>query len=539
MSPQSPHEQTPPRPAQSSPAELDAAPVHGHGHGHGHACAPSVPEHSVRLAIELPASSGPDRTARPGEDAAVGRGRGGGTGEDGKGGCEQQQQQQQQQANPWPYHGPAFGLDGRGLTGTIYGNGGDEEEKQAEHVRGARTEVRCLTWTLADGDDDVAAHAASSVPSRPYKPYRPPAGHGMCARPVSPEDAGAAPHNFYQPLRPGPDGQSPSSSPGPSSSTPRPAPRSAPSPAVPGSTQGAHLLASAHQPAAVTATSPEPDHLQHPVQPAAAQALLSAPASSSSPCRTHHGPTSAPSSSSSSSSLPSPQPASPQPQYDPGPRASPGCGPPCSPPPAYSFPDPGLPDSQPAVCQHQSLPPYSPSRISSAQLACATDSSSSSNVKNNNNGSTSDSINATVPPEISCPQDASPPPLPPRRPHASPYGGFGAGPANAASYPPPPKINYIPQAPPAHPPRPLLGSSTLTHAGNLLFSASSAKKWLDKTSHVLESRLDAVLLGPASASASAPAPAPTSRPAHRSPPPGPGAGQAPRGQGLYPGWKGP
>lgn len=99
------------------------------------------------------------------------------------------------------------------------------------------------------------------------------------------------------------------------------------------------------------------------------------------------------------------------------------------------------------------------------------------------------------------------PPLPPR-PAPGQFGpppiGFGAGPANAAVYPPPPKTMYGPGPhPPPLPPR--SGGS-----GNLFSGTSSARKWLDKTSQVLESKLEAVLQGP---------PGPPQRPAYGPPPP--------------------
>ncbi|POR35352.1 hypothetical protein TPAR_04450 [Tolypocladium paradoxum] len=93
----------------------------------------------------------------------------------------------------------------------------------------------------------------------------------------------------------------------------------------------------------------------------------------------------------------------------------------------------------------------------------------------------------------------SAPPLPPRLAPGQ-FGpfpmGFGAGPANAVAYPPPPKTMYTPGPhPPPLPPR--------SGSGNLF-------KWLGKTSQVLESKLEAVLQGP---------PGPPHRPAYGPPPP--------------------
>ncbi|KAI9163330.1 hypothetical protein HJFPF1_04936 [Paramyrothecium foliicola] len=75
------------------------------------------------------------------------------------------------------------------------------------------------------------------------------------------------------------------------------------------------------------------------------------------------------------------------------------------------------------------------------------------------------------------------PPLPPRPVSAHPMTvttGFGPGIPSTASFPPPPKTQYVP--PPQIPPRPSMSTMKL-------FSGSSAKKWLDKTNQVLESKL--------------------------------------------------
>lgn len=121
------------------------------------------------------------------------------------------------------------------------------------------------------------------------------------------------------------------------------------------------------------------------------------------------------------------------------------------------------------------------------------------------------------------PSGKPPPPLPPRRPNAQ-YGGFGGGPANATSFPPPPKTHYSPMP---MPPRPQGGGGM---SSTSLFSSSSAKKWLDKTSQVLESKLESVLQGPQG---------PAHRPAYTGPPPqaypaGPPGGMPP-GYGYAPG----
>ncbi|KAJ6443916.1 myosin class II heavy chain (MHC) [Purpureocillium lavendulum] len=128
---------------------------------------------------------------------------------------------------------------------------------------------------------------------------------------------------------------------------------------------------------------------------------------------------------------------------------------PQSPPPPYPYGSPG-PGSQPAQYQ-QPYPPPSPA-----------------------NGGLPPSPYAPHPPYN--PADIKhPPPLPPR-----------PMPGPAVAYPPPPKTMYPPRPqylnPPPLPPRNGSGGS-----GSLF---SSASKWLDKTSQVLETKLEAVLQGP-------------------------------------------
>ncbi|XP_044721584.1 uncharacterized protein HRG_04499 [Hirsutella rhossiliensis] len=94
-----------------------------------------------------------------------------------------------------------------------------------------------------------------------------------------------------------------------------------------------------------------------------------------------------------------------------------------------------------------------------------------------------------------------PPPLPPRSAPGLFAPGFGSDPRNAMPYPPPPKTLYTPPPLPAG--RPRTSSSSM-------FSSSSARRWLDKTSQMLESKLDEVLQGPQG---------PPHRPAY-GPPPG-------------------
>lgn len=86
-----------------------------------------------------------------------------------------------------------------------------------------------------------------------------------------------------------------------------------------------------------------------------------------------------------------------------------------------------------------------------------------------------------------------PPPLPPRpsTAHAYPSVGLSTNPVNSMAYPPPPKTHYVAQPPavagPSHPP------SSQRPAGGKLFGSTVAKKWLDKTSQVLENKVEEIL----------------------------------------------
>ncbi|KAG5970581.1 hypothetical protein E4U55_001576 [Claviceps digitariae] len=474
----------PPPPPSLPPLELDATTASVLGPA---ASSPS-PRIRVRPAhmYELPASH---RGTRHGHEDAASWGAGHASQDTQTGDANAAAAWEQQQANPWPYHGPAFGHDETGPTATIYACvRRREQDSHWQHQHDRHSELR--------PPSRPPAPAAQVNPS--YRPYRPPGGHmhAACGRTVSPANAGAAPHHFYEPLRL----VSGSAIPGGSPPPPPPPPRAEAADGAAGPGNAAEGPSTMDTMITTTASALASGGVN--IHGAASSASPLLPVVPNTPQDAHV--------SAAAPVLPCPSPSSPQPEHESGSRTALDCGPPppspppSSPPPAYSFPDVR---PEPTVCQHPHLPPYSPPLVSSACPAqpvyATTSSSSSNNGKNNNNNN---NIHTTPP------NPSSPPPLPPRRPRP-PYDGFGAGPANPASYPPPPKTNYNPHAPPALPPRPALGSSTLPNPAGLLLSTSSAKKWLDKTSHVLESTFEAVVQGPAARGYS----------------PGQGAGQARRG----------
>lgn len=111
---------------------------------------------------------------------------------------------------------------------------------------------------------------------------------------------------------------------------------------------------------------------------------------------------------------------------------------------------------------------------------------------------------------------ARPPPLPPRSapgPYASPLTGFGSHPRNAVPYSPPPRTLYTPPLPAARP--------------RAAFGGSSARRWLDKTNQMLETKLDEVLQGPTHRPAYRPGAGPPG--SSRGGPPAPGHGRRPGG----------
>ncbi|KAK2594567.1 hypothetical protein QQS21_007739 [Conoideocrella luteorostrata] len=348
----------------------------------------------------------------------------------------------------------------------------------------------------------------------PYRPYRPPSASSPTGTtiPQSPSVVGTAPHHFYMPFNP----DSQPGSPNPEKKTSTFDTMAVLVPSEESKTIKGQDNAIGLYPPPATSTVASPPGIESSKQNVAAQ--VTAAASSSPPSQTpppnvvsdaHAHLAQSPPGMTAVSPAPmhsgishSPQiPPSPassynthQPTQTPPPNLTPRPAPqqppnyiPYSPPPAYTFPNDGRPESH-LLSGQQQHPPYSPPPPSPYPTQPVYASTTMSN-----------------PPFP--PSGKLPPPLPPRR-QQIPYGGFGAGPSTTAAYPPPPKTCYNP-APPPYPPRP--GSSSMSSGGSL-FSASSAKKWFDKTSQVLESKLEAVLQGP---------PGPAYRPAYvrDSPPP--------------------
>ncbi|QPH18513.1 hypothetical protein C2857_003575 [Epichloe festucae Fl1] len=541
-------QRTPGRPPPLFVAELDAAPAHG--------------------SVAAPSRTKDEPDRRMARTAEVG---------------------DRVQANPWPYHGPGFGDDENGPSATVLptvqhqgpgglsanGLDGDGDEDgdgdgdgdgemaslRLDAVAGAAAAARDTKTTTTpapikpycpppERHDVLSAGGLRSPPTSAgpksvaqvaYRPYRPPSVPSPAGNPgtrpgtQSPSSLGAAPHHHHhhhhsyrpfdadsQPGSPAPDeatGQQehaaspalvPVSEPAPNTTTTS---SSCPPPSS-SSTQHAHVPTTMAQASAggTTTLSPTPIRPTHPPQMEASPwPPWPSPASSD----TAHPPT----------WTPSPH-SPPQPNY-PGPQAQYAN----SSAAYYPFPNESRPDSQPetnpAGHQHQ-CPPYSRPPLASphpTQPVYATN---------------------NTPPNPPFSPGKPPPPLPPRRPQAQHHGGFGGGPVDAAAYPRPPKTHHNPM-PPAHPPRP--GPSSLTSGS--LFSASSAKKWFDKTSQVLESKLEAVLQGP-SGPAYRPAYATNAPPRHHPggsqrrgvPPPPQGSygcapGPGPWGQGPPPGWRGP
>ncbi|EFY93022.1 hypothetical protein MAC_00805 [Metarhizium acridum CQMa 102] len=486
-----------------------------------------------------------------------------------------------EQANPWPYHGPASGDDAP--SATIYPQAQQQQgpqKKESLHGLGGGADEAALQESLkhpgqaaspypaplrvsrpssaptaspppgikpysAPPGRDVVSAVGLGVPLSgappkspiqglqspgvPYRPYRPPSTSSASGATVaqSPSVMGMAPHHFYTPLssdsepmspakqRPDvvPDmedkvpGQGPSTKPYSPPPPPPPPPAKDDSPAA--STESPAQDA-AYAPATNTSRPQSPS----PVTMAHAQAPLAQPSPSvpgMTPVSAHHtaSPGMPPSPASSydiqqSTYAPSPSlsplPRQTRPQVAHASTDSSHTGhTPASPPPAYLYPGPGGPDSQPTP-QGQQHPPYSPPPPSpyppQPKYAASTGQQN--------------------PP---LPGGKPPPPLPPRRPNVS-CGGFGGGPSNAANFPPPPKTHYNPMRPP-YPPRPLGSGMSSTS----LFSASSARKWLDKTSQVLESKLESVLQGPQG---------PAYRPAYMSGPPPQAYSNGPRTRGMPP-----
>lgn len=396
-------------------------------------------------------------------------------------------------------------------------------------------------------------------PGVPYRPYRPPSISSASGATTaqSPSVMGTAPHHFYTPFssdaepmsppkqRPDavPDtedkapGQSPSIK--PCSPPPPPPPPKDDSPAA-----STHSLAQDAVPTPETTTS-QPQS-PPPVAMAHAQAPLAQPSPSVTPVSLHHtaSPGMPPSPASSydiqqSTYVPSPS-LSPL-QHQPRPQAAHARTDswhtgytPVSPPPAYPCPGPEGPDSWPTTPQgqqQQQRPPYSPPPPSYPYPGQGGRPDSQPTPQSQQHPPYSPPPPSPYPPQPiyaaytgqqnpPLPGGKPPPPLPPRRPNVS-YGGFGGGPSNAANFPPPPKTHYNP-VPPPYPPRPL-GSGT---SSTSLFSASSARKWLDKTSQVLESKLESVLQGPQG---------PPYRPAYAPGPPPQAYSHAPQTRGVPPG----
>ncbi|KAK9443164.1 hypothetical protein VB005_04233 [Metarhizium brunneum] len=396
----------------------------------------------------------------------------------------------------------------------------------------------------------------------PYRPYRPPSISSASGATTAQSSSvmGTAPHHFYTPFssdaepmsppkqRPDavPDtedkapGQSPSIKP---YSPPPPPPPKDDSPAA-----STYSLAQDAAPTPATTTS-QPQS-PPPVAMAHAQAPLAQPSPSVTPVSPHQtasqGMPPSPASSydiQQSTYVPSPS-LSPL-QHQPRPQAAHARTDswhtgytPVSPPPAYPCPGPeGLdswpttPQGQQQQQQQQHYPAYSPPPPSYPYPGQGGRPDSQPTPQSQQHPPYSPPPPSPYPPQPiyaantgqqnpPLPGGKPPPPLPPRRPNVS-YGGFGGGPSNAANFPPPPKTHYNP-VPPPYPPRPL-GSGT---SSTSLFSASSARKWLDKTSQVLESKLESVLQGPQG---------PPYRPAYAPGPPPQAYSHGPQTKGVPPG----
>ncbi|TWU74379.1 hypothetical protein ED733_001607 [Metarhizium rileyi] len=492
-----------------------------------------------------------------------------------------------EQANPWPYHGPPSGDDAPsatiysppppkapqrkasssslvgGVAVLVLGGGGDhpgeptlrlspEQRGEDDAARPGEREQSsypaALRVSRPDSDstaspppgirpycppadtDNMSAGGRSSHPSGApppkspdqsaavtYKPYRPPSTSSVSGttRPQSPSVMGAAPHHFYTPLSPTIQMKSPSTQnlavvvPGAETQSPGQNPSIRPhSPPPPPSKDSPVLSIQSPASTPVNMTSPPqspPSAIWAQAQAPLAQASPTIPATASvPPCHT-----------------PSPQiPPSPaslyniqQATYAPSPLLSAQARPqvphantdPSQPAYASVSPHlaPGWPGSHPRPGQSSPpLPsPHPPQPIYETQMGQ---------------------------PKPPLPGGKPPPPLPPRRPNVL-HGGFGGGLSNVGNFPPPPKTHYNP----LHPPRPVGGGTSSAS----LFSASSARKWFDKTSQVLESKLESVLQGPSG---------PAYRPAYMTVPPPQGyppgqqtRGMSPAGYGRDPGPWGP
>ncbi|PNY24373.1 uncharacterized protein TCAP_05686 [Tolypocladium capitatum] len=434
-------------------------------------------------------------------------------------------------AVPWPYHGPPLGEDGP--RATVYPQAA--QPAPTGHVKEQREGAQGDGRAEPQSSDDAppgpeAASAAARFPAPPkptqphgtatsppapvYKPYSPPpdgdgAGQGASVGPSADETTGLA----YRPYQP------PPSPPPPPEKHPAAAVGAAPRPVcVP---QGEAKTSSPPAPlkVAVAASTTSPSTVPAAVAAAAAApgqrpATASPHPSTPSPSvqnfsvapNTAHSPR-PPSAASAVSAASAAMP--PQIQYAPRPQDSHqpyphGVHPYASPPPHHAMSGPAM---SPQFSPLSPPPPYSYGGVPPPG------SQPPQHSPHHPPPGPYPSLYPTQPIYAYGPEGGAPspqgmhsaPPLPPR-PAPGQFGplpmGFGAGPAHAVAYPPPPKTMYAPGPyPPPLPPR--------TGSGGL-FSSTSARKWLDKTSQVLESKLEGVLHGP---------PGPPHRPAHGPPPP--------------------
>jgi hypothetical protein len=250
-------------------------------------------------------------------------------------------------------------------------------------------------------------------------------------------------------------------------------PQSPPPPysqAVPGpiSSQSSPLEKPSYFPPAPPSSAPPQQQSQYPIQP------TYAPTSSNQP----------------PSTLPSPH-GTPSPYNLGQPSPYGAISPSPYQPPAHGQPQP--PHIQPAYVSQQQQPPQPQHPYHQAQ---------------------SPPIYGQPPPQHGSDFNLAPPPLPPRPASAHSYGGPPHGPHGPppvgfssvppVAYPPPPKTHYVPG--PGGPKPPSSGGLPPSHsyqgrpnAGGKIFGSSVAKKWLDKTNQMVESKVEEILRNQAEA----------------------------------------